>query len=483
MRVAISTRVSTDDQVQGASLGVQQKACREYVAAQGWELIGVFEDDGVSGSKVDFEDRPAFSRLLAAKPEIVVVQDADRFSRNEYFWFKLLHFHPEIRFVSLDGKIDTADPSKRLTQSIHVAIGADEAKKITERTMRGRKARAAEGRWGGGPSPYCFRVDAEKRLQVYEPEARVIRLAASFLLDEGLTLGGTCRRLNALGHKTRGNGGQPARNWSTTLLRRLLRSRGLLGEHHWGDGFEIESEPILDLETWTRLQEVCDRSAKVKGAYRQGRKVGYMLSGHLISECGLPMTGQWFKKEGKAYYRCSGKYRHDGKANCDCRSIPAERVEALVRAKIGLGLLTKDNLDTLLAGFLDEAPDTDGLAEIESRLAFLERRMQRVLLLDDLDDDSLQAAVAELGAQKKQLSAQREAILKVKAKQEAREEVVDRLHQAAERALEELETPEGLRRAMNDFDITAGFHRAENGHRRLSIKGRVVVGSTASPRS
>lgn len=95
----------------------------------------------------------------------------------------------------------------------------------------------------------------------------------------------------------------------------------------------------------------------------------------------------------------------------------------------------------------------------------------------------MQAAVAELSGQKQQLVARRDAIQAAKARQETRKQIVDHVRAAAHKALEELETPAGLRRALNAFDVKAQFYKADNGHRHLRISGRVVVAQRASRRS
>jgi DNA invertase Pin-like site-specific DNA recombinase len=161
----------------------------------------VFEDGGVSGVEVDFEDRPAFAQLLSSEPEVVVVQDSDRLGRNEYFWHKLRHFHPDLRILSLDHKVDTSDPAKEMTSSIHGSISADEARRIKERTMRGRVARAKEGKWVGGPPPFGFRI--EQQMLVHDKaEVATLRRAAR-LVTPARTLSEVVEKLNAEGHLPR----------------------------------------------------------------------------------------------------------------------------------------------------------------------------------------------------------------------------------------------------------------------------------------
>ncbi len=94
MRVALYTRVSTEDQVkEGTSLEVQREFLVDFVSRKenreaNWEIYypetdRVYEDDGYSGYS---RERPALKRLLTdakkKKFQLILVYKIDRFSRN-----------------------------------------------------------------------------------------------------------------------------------------------------------------------------------------------------------------------------------------------------------------------------------------------------------------------------------------------------------------------------------------------------------------
>ena len=82
-RAAIYARVSTDEQVDGTSLGTQLSRSRAYAAAHGWEIAGEYVDEGVSGARAT---RPALDRMMAEARRgrfgVVVVAKLDRFGRS-----------------------------------------------------------------------------------------------------------------------------------------------------------------------------------------------------------------------------------------------------------------------------------------------------------------------------------------------------------------------------------------------------------------
>jgi site-specific DNA recombinase len=63
---------------------MQLSELREYAARRGWEIIGEYVDEGVSGSK---ESRPALNRMMAdaqqRKLDAILVWKIDRFGRVE----------------------------------------------------------------------------------------------------------------------------------------------------------------------------------------------------------------------------------------------------------------------------------------------------------------------------------------------------------------------------------------------------------------
>jgi DNA invertase Pin-like site-specific DNA recombinase len=78
-KVALSARVSTDDQC----VGLQVDELQAEAARRGWAVTGTYIDEGVSGSR---ERRPALDRLLddvrAGKVGLVAVWKAATAIRN-----------------------------------------------------------------------------------------------------------------------------------------------------------------------------------------------------------------------------------------------------------------------------------------------------------------------------------------------------------------------------------------------------------------
>ena len=84
MRAGLQIRVSTLEQaIEGYSLAAQEKKLREYVKFKGYEIVGVYRDDGYSGASLN---RPGLRRLMsdieADKLDIVLIYKQDRLTRS-----------------------------------------------------------------------------------------------------------------------------------------------------------------------------------------------------------------------------------------------------------------------------------------------------------------------------------------------------------------------------------------------------------------
>ena len=85
MRTAIYCRVSTDIQVkEGDSIQAQLSALRSYCKKNGYEIVGEYIDDGISGTLLN--ERDELQRMLDdvrdRKIDLVIFTRLDRYFRN-----------------------------------------------------------------------------------------------------------------------------------------------------------------------------------------------------------------------------------------------------------------------------------------------------------------------------------------------------------------------------------------------------------------
>ena len=152
-RVAIYSRVSTMDQ----NTNNQTNLLREISDRNHWDLIDVYVDEGISGSK-GRDKRPEFDRLckdmIRRKFDVVMVWDVSRLGRSLQH---LVEFLNDVQSVGCDLYIhqqglDTSTPSGRMMFQMVGVFSEFERSMISERVRLGLKRVRESGKKLGQPT-------------------------------------------------------------------------------------------------------------------------------------------------------------------------------------------------------------------------------------------------------------------------------------------------------------------------------------------
>jgi DNA invertase Pin-like site-specific DNA recombinase len=151
-RVALYARVSTHN---GQNVELQLEELRQVARQRGWDVVGEFIDDGVSGAK---EERPGLDAMMKAaslgKLDSVAVWKLDRLGRSLQHLLQLLNALQgyNVDFLSLrDAGIDTTSASGRLMLHLIGAFCEYERSLIQERVIAGVRRAQASGTHCGRP--------------------------------------------------------------------------------------------------------------------------------------------------------------------------------------------------------------------------------------------------------------------------------------------------------------------------------------------
>jgi DNA invertase Pin-like site-specific DNA recombinase len=160
-------RVSGKGQVDGDGFPRQREAVERYARAAGFELVGEYRDEGVSGTK-ELEDREGLSELLtrirANGVRVVIVERADRIARDLLVSEVILGQFRDlgVSVIAADGGTDLTvgddDPTRVLIRQVLGAVSQFEKAVIVSKlkAARQRKKRATgrcEGRKPYGSKP------------------------------------------------------------------------------------------------------------------------------------------------------------------------------------------------------------------------------------------------------------------------------------------------------------------------------------------
>jgi len=150
-RAVIYCRVSsTRQKTEGGGLESQEHRCRQYAAAQGYDVEAVFPDDASGGG--DFIKRPGMVALLSyldAQPDknyLVIFDDLKRFARDTEFHIKLRReFQTRgARIECLNFKLDDS-PEGKFVETIFAAQGELEREQNRRQVIQKMKARVEKG--------------------------------------------------------------------------------------------------------------------------------------------------------------------------------------------------------------------------------------------------------------------------------------------------------------------------------------------------
>ena len=354
MKIAAYCRVSTDKEEQRESLLHQKEFFLEYARRCGHELVGLYADEGISGTSL--KKREAFRGLMRdaerGKFELVVVKDVSRFARNtvdalqSVRWLKSLGINT--LFINA-GMTALGDGEFALT--LFSAMAQEESSNLSKRVKWGKRINAEKGR----VPPRVFGYDKIDNftLAVNEEEARVVRKIFGRYVDGGLGCRSISLELNREGEKTKFGG-----EWNARGVRRILVNplySGLLINHKYEvedflTGKQValpEQEQfchrrpewaIISPEVFQRAQAVLASRRRQYDSgepFREGRYSGRHPFSTLIkcAHCGRSFTRKSYtddeKRADRRHFRYHIACKHVACGKCN------ERYCALVNEKRG----------------------------------------------------------------------------------------------------------------------------------------------------
>ena len=251
-------RVSTDDEDQKNSLASQQAFFDTFFHRHpNWTNVGIFADEGISGTSL--EKRDQFNEMLSLARyggvEIILTKEVSRFSRNVQH---LLNIVEELRglgvyiwFLSDDINTESNDYRERLTQ---VATNAEQESLRTSRRVRwGQQQRMEQGAVFGRKEMFGYNIERDQfgihRFVIIPEEAEIVRQVFQWFAsgDGTYTI---AKRLQQMGVKTK----RYKNGWSNTVILRLLRNEKYVGD--LAQGKTYTPDPLTHKKKYNRGESV-----------------------------------------------------------------------------------------------------------------------------------------------------------------------------------------------------------------------------------
>lgn len=224
MRAAIYVRVSTEEQAaEGYSIDAQKELLQDYCLVEGWDIAGIYEDDGYSGRNIK---RPAYQRMIAEmdKWDVLLVIKMDRIHRNSRNFMNMMEAltkHGKM-FVSQSEALDTTNALGRFVVDMIQRLAQLESEQIGERTYMGMREKAetlettdSGKRTMGFTPPFGYRIEDGSLTSDPDELPIVSEIFTDYL--NGSKVDEICWSLNRQGILTRRGNPWNKRNMSTIL--------------------------------------------------------------------------------------------------------------------------------------------------------------------------------------------------------------------------------------------------------------------------
>ena len=350
----IYIRVSTSMQVEGYSLEAQRDRLTKFAEFEHMEIVREYCDAGKSGKSI--AGRPEFTQMLQDVAsdrdgvQYILVFKLSRFGRNAADVLNSLQYIQDygVNLICVEDGIDSSRDSGKLTITVLSAVAEIERENILVQTMEGRRQKAREGKWNGGPAPFGYKLDKENDSLSIEPQdAEIVKLIFRLYANEGMGPEEICRYLNQHGYQKSRLRERENTHFVKSLIKTILANPVYTGKIAYGksvtekvkgtrdqyhrvkaDSYllaEGKHEAIIDDDLWLSAQ------ARRKEASEKKTRVHKLEHEHILSGlircpvCGGGLVGtvrrRTDKKTGDSqvdfYYRCMHRKKIDGEHDCN----------------------------------------------------------------------------------------------------------------------------------------------------------------------
>ena len=404
-RVAAYCRVSTDDEEQLTSYNTQKRVYTDMVMAnKDWELVGIYADEGISGTRAD--KRPEFKRMIddcfAGKIDYIITKSVSRFARNT------VDCLDHVRKLKARGigvyfeeqNIDTLKCDSELYLVIYAGFAQSESESMSKNITWSYRKNFEDGK--------CiyiykkllgYKKGADGTPEIVPEEAAIVERIFNMFLA-GMTAEGISNVLKAEKIEVPGK----ELNFSKKMILGILQNEKYCGDcilqktvtvdcisksrkKNEGEApmylVENSHQAIVSREVFNRVQEEISRrkalppQSKKKAVTASGKYSKYALTEVLrCGECGSRYKRVTWTSSGKKQivWRCVSRLDYGKKYCKDSITVKEEELqEAIVRA---IRKFNEEDDRTYIALMKATIGDALGITGNSEEVEFLERRIE-----------------------------------------------------------------------------------------------------------
>lgn len=462
LRVAAYCRVSTEEDEQQNSFEVQVDYYTEKITHHdGWQLAGIFADDGISGVRTKKRDQ--FNEMIELcrkkKIDLILTKSISRFARNTLDCIKHVRILKSwgIPVIFEKENIDTSNMNSEMILTCLSSFAQAESESISGNVTKGIRMGYKQGRFAFRYTGFAFQKGPDGEPEIIPKDAQTILMIAREFLN-GDSLKGIKEKLEKAGIPS--PAGEP--KWTTQTIQRILQNEKyagdvLLQKTYTADFLEGKVKKnngelpqyyiqnnhpaIIPREMFFQIQEELARRRSKKPANTKKAKTNrgrftskYALSERLVcGDCGCYFRRVTWNIHGRKQivWRCINRLEFGPKS---CGKSPSleesalhtailEAIRSLVHGQQEeMAAALQDTLIQCIAGEKEEASPI----VIENKIKELETEFDRLLVLavdeNDIIDHKLKQiseTILKLKQQKKRIeyTAERCEVMESKAKE------------------------------------------------------------------
>lgn len=348
-RVAAYARVSSDKDAMLHSLSNQVSYYSKLIqSTKGWEYIGVYADEGLTGTK---DNRDEFVRMVsdakAGKIDLIITKAISRFARNTY---TLLKTARELKAIGVDiyfeeQNLHTMSKEGEMILTLLASVAQEESRQVSENQKWRIKRDFEQGIVWGGKGCYGYRI-LDRKFEIVPDEAEIVREIFDMYIS-GMGMTAIAKKLNTDGIKS-----YTGKRWTRTSIHSVLSNINYTGclllqktytENHLTKKtkrnlgqyqkyfVEDDHEPIISMTTFESTQRSMQERRQYYVHETKGQR--HVFTGMLV--CGI--CGKAYRHRNSPhgdYWICS-TYDSLGKDECASKKIPESQLIIAINSEFG----------------------------------------------------------------------------------------------------------------------------------------------------
>lgn len=410
MNIAAYCRVSTDKEDQLNSLEAQKGFFAEYTLRTGDNLVRLYADEGISGTKI--KNRKEFLKMMSDAEkglfDMVVVKDISRFARNTV---DLLQNIRKLKSLGIETQFLTANMTSmgnsEFVLTIFGALAQEESANTSKRVKFGKRVNAEKGKVPNIVYGYDKIIGEYFDMAINPQEAEIVKEIFNLYTEEGYGAAKIASMLNERNLRTK-----RGCKWSSVAVCRILTNELYTGKIINGkqevadfltgqrkekdrEDWVVVERPelkIIDTDTFERTQEIMVERGKTFKLDKERQSNKYLFSTLIkCKECGWSYR-RTERKYKNTYVRwvCSGRNAKGSESCPNATTIEESKlIKILTEYFSRLLAKRKDVTDYLIGEFerIYKAKDESINYEKELKAELDKLRSARQKYMDMYADD------------------------------------------------------------------------------------------------